>query len=62
MKALITGATGFVGGALTRRLHSMGWDVTALGRNMSKLDQLENEGMRALQLDLKDKSAMAAGC
>jgi len=62
MKALITGATGFLGGALARRLHSMGWDVTALGRNVPKLDQLENEGMRVLQLDLKDKSAMTAAC
>jgi nucleoside-diphosphate-sugar epimerase len=62
MKALITGATGFLGGALTRRLHSMGWDVTALGRNAAKLDQLESEGMRVFQHDLKDKSAMIAAC
>ena len=62
MKTLITGATGFLGGALARRLHGMGWDVTALGRNMRRLDQLENEGMHALQLDLKDKNAMMAVC
>lgn len=62
MKALVTGATGFLGGALARRLYNMGWDVTALGRNISKLDQLESEGIRALQLDLKDKGAMAAAC
>jgi len=62
MKALVTGGTGFLGGALTRRLHSMGWDVTALGRNASRLDQLESEGIHTLQLDLKDKNAMAAAC
>jgi nucleoside-diphosphate-sugar epimerase len=62
MKTLITGATGFLGGALARRLHCMGWDVTALGRNASKLDHLESEGIRTLQLDLKDKNAMAAAC
>ncbi|MBI5822497.1 MAG: NAD-dependent epimerase/dehydratase family protein [Chloroflexi bacterium] len=62
MKSLITGATGFLGGALTRRLHNMGWDVTALGRNASKLDQLESEGIRTHQLDLKDKPGMAAAC
>ncbi len=62
MKALITGATGFLGGALARRLHSLGWDVTALGRNSFKLDELENEGTRVLQIDLKDKSSMAAAC
>ncbi len=32
MKAVITGASGFIGGALTRRLLSEGWSVTALGR------------------------------
>ena len=62
MKALVTGATGFLGGALARRLHSMGWDVTALGRNVSKLDQLESEGIRVAQVDLKDKKAMAIAC
>jgi nucleoside-diphosphate-sugar epimerase len=62
MKALITGATGFLGGALTRRLYGMGWDVTALGRNAAKLDQLENEGLHVFQQDLKDKSGMIAAC
>ena len=62
MKALVTGGTGFLGGALTRRLHSMGWDVTALGRNISKLGQLESDGIHAIQLDLKDKNAMVAAC
>jgi nucleoside-diphosphate-sugar epimerase len=62
MKALVTGATGFLGGALTRRLHSMGWDVTALGRNAAKLDQLEAEGLRVLQADLKEKSVISAAC
>ena len=62
MKALITGATGFLGGALTRRLHGMGWDVTALGRNPKKLDALESEGICALQIELKDKKALADAC
>jgi nucleoside-diphosphate-sugar epimerase len=62
MKALVTGATGFLGGALARRLHSMGWEITALGRNAAKLNQLEDEGMRVLQHDLKEKDAMIASC
>ena len=62
MKALVTGATGFLGGALTRRLYSMGWFVTALGRNISKLSKIENEGMRVLQIDLKEKEAMSDIC
>lgn len=32
MRALVTGASGFIGSALTRRLISEGWAVTALGR------------------------------
>jgi nucleoside-diphosphate-sugar epimerase len=62
MKVLVTGATGFLGGALTRRLYSMGWYITALGRNVSKLKNLESEGMQVLQVDLKDKNALADAC
>ncbi len=60
MKALVTGATGFVGGALARRLHGMGWDVAALGRNTLKLEQLESEGIRPLQLDIKKVAGLIA--
>jgi len=62
MKALVTGATGFLGGALTRRLHNMGWDVTALGRNATALKQLETRGIRAVQADLEDPQAMLNAC
>jgi len=62
MKVLVTGATGFLGGALTRRLYSMGWYITALGRNVSKLKNLESEGMQVLQVDLKDKKNMSDVC
>lgn len=46
MKALVTGATGFLGGALARRLKNMNWDVTALGRNAARLDELELLGIQ----------------
>ncbi len=62
MKVLVTGATGFLGEALTRRLHGMGWDVTALGRNPKKLNQLEDDGIRVLQVDLKDKTELSNAC
>ncbi len=62
MKILVTGATGFLGGALIRRLHSMGWDVTALGRNALKLDQLESDGIRALPLDIKNRDMLVEAC
>lgn len=52
MRALVTGATGFLGGALARRLHGMGWDVSALGRNSVKLNQLNDDGIRAVYVDI----------
>lgn len=60
MKSLVTGATGFLGGALTRRLHHMGWDVTALGRNPAKLNQLENDGIRIVRADISKKDEVIA--
>jgi nucleoside-diphosphate-sugar epimerase len=62
MKALITGATGFLGGRLAHRLHSLGWHVTALGRNISALQQLENRGIKAMRANLEDQKAMIAAC
>lgn len=35
MRAFVTGATGFIGGALARALVADGWDVTALARSSS---------------------------
>jgi nucleoside-diphosphate-sugar epimerase len=62
MKTLITGATGFLGGALARRLHGLGWDVTALGRNPRVLAALEAEGIRTIQADLADETAILSAC
>lgn len=58
MKALVTGATGFLGGALTRRLHGMGWDVTALGRNPKKLNELEDMGVHPFRADISKKDQL----
>jgi nucleoside-diphosphate-sugar epimerase len=58
MKALVTGGTGFLGGALTHRLHGMGWDVTALGRNPIRLNELEDSGIRPLRLDITKKTEL----
>ena len=38
MKILVTGATGFVGGALVRALHQMGYEVLASGRSQDLAD------------------------
>jgi nucleoside-diphosphate-sugar epimerase len=55
---LITGATGFVGGALACRLHGMGWDVTGVGRNLKKLDELKDIDVHPLPVDIKNKDEL----
>ena len=62
MKVLVTGATGFLGQALARRLRSQQAEVTGLGRNPAILAQLEAEGMRAIRADLADGKAVLAAC
>ncbi len=44
MKVLVTGATGFVGGALARRLLGDGYQVRALVRDRDKAEELKSLG------------------
>lgn len=62
MKVLITGATGFLGGALASRLHAQSAEVTGLGRNPIAGQQLEQDGIHFLRADLADKQAITAAC
>lgn len=62
MKALVTGGTGFLGGALARRLQQMGWQVTALGRNPQALEALRAEDIHAVRADLTDAEAVQGAC
>jgi nucleoside-diphosphate-sugar epimerase len=62
MKALVTGATGFLGGALARRLHRLGWQVTAQGRSAAALAELEREGINVVSANLDDGSSIRAAC
>lgn len=62
MKALITGGTGFLGGALAHRLHGMGWEVTALGRNTEKLKILEDAGVKVLQGNIEEPQVLISAC
>jgi len=51
---VVTGATGLVGGTLTRMLLSKGHDVTALGRNTEKLTKID--GAKTEVVDISDKN------
>jgi nucleoside-diphosphate-sugar epimerase len=40
----------------------MSWDVTASGRNATRLDELETLGIKTEQIDLKDKNRIIDAC
>lgn len=57
MKILVTGATGFLGGALIRTLASK-HDVIALGRNAARCDHLRSDNFHVLQVDLSQPGTL----
>ena len=54
-KFVVTGATGFLGGVLAKRLVSLGYQVVALGRNKIKGKELQELGINFIDCDLDDK-------
>lgn len=54
MKVLVTGATGFVGGALARRLLGDGYQVRALVRDRKKAEELKKLGAELICGDVRD--------
>ena len=58
MKALVTGATGFVGSHLSEALHRGGHQVTALARSSRKAEALTSLGVRVIPGDLHDAAAL----
>ena len=61
MKYFVTGATGFVGGVLARRLREQGHEVHALVRDLAKAQDLQASGVKLFQGDVTDKESMRAG-
>ena len=59
MKALVTGATGFVGSHLAEALRARGDEVTALVRSPAKAAALGPLGVRAIAGDLDDPASLA---
>lgn len=60
MRAFVTGATGFIGGALARMLRAQGHDVTALVRTPSKAGALADAGVAIAPGDVCDREALRA--
>lgn len=58
MKALVTGATGFVGSHLAEALRRRGHEVTALARSSRKAEVLTSQGTRVVSGDLHDAAAL----
>jgi nucleoside-diphosphate-sugar epimerase len=59
--AFVTGGSGFIGGALIRRLVAEGWDVHALVRSEASAQKVAALGAKAIAGDLADVPSMAVG-
>lgn len=59
-RILVTGATGFIGGHLARRLHAEGAHVLALERTPGKGEHLAKSGIEIVRGDVTDSSQMEA--
>ncbi len=57
-QVLVTGATGFLGGALALRLAADGVRVRALARNPRKAEFLRERAIEVLEGDVTDREAM----
>lgn len=57
-KALVTGASGFTGSHLCRKLIEQGYEVTALVRSSSKVEELKALGVDLALGDLSDSPAL----
>src|SRR6185312_17164653 len=65
MRALVTGATGFVGAAVARALLREGWEVRALARKGSDRRNLRSIAVEVIEGDLADPASLAesiGGC
>ena len=65
MKALVTGATGFVGAAVARALIREGWEVVALARKASDRRNVQDLKLQVVEGDLANRPSLdraLSGC
>ncbi|HND50455.1 MAG TPA: NAD(P)H-binding protein, partial [Anaerolineales bacterium] len=58
MKYFVTGATGFVGGVLAKKLREAGHEVNASVRSPEKAKDLQALGVKLFKGDVTDKESM----
>ena len=58
MSVLVTGGTGFVGGAIVRALIKQGTQIRVLARSTSKTDHLSALGVEIAHGDILDQSSI----
>ena len=61
-RVLVTGATGFVGGRLSRSLIAEGMTVRGIGRSLTAGLALAAEGVEFMPVDLRDRAAVVTAC
>ena len=61
MRAFVTGATGFIGAHVARKLRERGDEVVALVRSPSKADELRELGCETVEGSLSDEDAIRRG-
>src|SRR3954462_1514729 len=61
MRVFLTGGTGFIGGAVARKLRDRGDDVVALVRTPAKATALSANGVELVPGDLGDTAAINKG-
>lgn len=58
MRALVTGATGFIGGRVAAKLLERGWDVIALVRSPERAAPLRERGVRLVEGDIAEPATL----
>jgi nucleoside-diphosphate-sugar epimerase len=62
MKALVTGASGFIGSHLVKELGERGYEVTALCRSETAAASLRDRGVRIVVSDITEPSSLIGAC